>query len=388
LLARTQPRGRLGDTVTAVTSAGAAGRVAIVVRGDRAQADAVMTGSSRFAPLFTAFAERGLAAAPCMFTERAADETRRQLLAVDLALVWVDPVSGDDDRRVLDRILRDVAATGVIVSAHPDVVERMGTKDVLYATRELGWGGDVDRYTSAQDFRRRFPRRLALADGPRVLKQYRGNGGIGVWKVELLDPAGTRRDDARVRVQGARRRDHTTEEVTLGEFVERCLPYFAYNGGVGRLVDQPFQSRITDGLIRCYFVENEVIGFCRQYPAGATNTDTPGSLADGAVSPNTFGLPAAKTMFGANEPAFARLRSLVETTWVPQMQVLVGVELDDLPLLWDADFLFGARREDDGADTYVLCEINVSSVAPFPEETPTKLAAAAAAAVARTRRRR
>jgi hypothetical protein len=37
-----------------------------------------------------------------------------------------------------------------------------------------------------------------------------------------------------------------------------------------------------------------------------------------------------------------------------------------LPILWDCDFLFGAP-DATGSDTYVLCEINVSSVAPYPE---------------------
>ena len=42
----------------------------------------------------------------------------------------------------------------------------------------------------------------------------------------------------------------------------------------------------------------------------------------------------------------------------------------DLPAIWDADFLYGSRELSD-EDTYVLCEINVSSVLPFPEPAPT-----------------
>jgi len=34
--------------------------------------------------------------------------------------------------------------------------------------------------------------------------------------------------------------------------------------------------------------------------------------------------------------------------------------------IWDADFLYGPRMTS-GADTYVLCEINVSSTFTFPE---------------------
>ena len=40
-----------------------------------------------------------------------------------------------------------------------------------------------------------------------------------------------------------------------------------------------------------------------------------------------------------------------------------------------ADFLYGPK-DAAGADTYVLCEINVSSVYPFPDEALAPLAAA------------
>jgi hypothetical protein len=39
----------------------------------------------------------------------------------------------------------------------------------------------------------------------------------------------------------------------------------------------------------------------------------------------------------------------------------VGLPREQLPLLWDCDFLLG-----DGPERFALCEINVSSVAPFP----------------------
>ena len=84
-------------------------------------------------------------------------------------------------------------------------------------------------------------------------------------------------------------------------------------------------------------------------------------------------MPAAKTMFPASEPAFADLKHSLEREWVPGLRHLVGIDDGELPLLWDADFLYGLPT-DAGADTHVLCEINVSSVLPFPEQTPTKLA--------------
>ena len=43
----------------------------------------------------------------------------------------------------------------------------------------------------------------------------------------------------------------------------------------------------------------------------------------------------------------------------------VGLPRDRLPLLWDCDFLSGEPAAE-GTERFVLCEINVSSVAPFP----------------------
>ena len=46
-------------------------------------------------------------------------------------------------RVVLDQMLRDVAARGPWVSAHPDVILKMGVKEVLHRTKHLGWGTDT-----------------------------------------------------------------------------------------------------------------------------------------------------------------------------------------------------------------------------------------------------
>jgi hypothetical protein len=240
---------------------------------------------------------------------------------------------------------------------------------VLYRTRELGWGSETYLYRTVEELERELPARLA-GGGARVLKQHRGNGGIGVQKVELVTPA-VRASEAIVRVQYARTRDEATEDVAVGEFMSRCAKYFAYSGGAGCLVDQPFQPRISEGIIRSYLVKGEVVGFARQYPA--------------AASDRVFGLPSPKTMFRPDDPAFVQLRAKLESEWVPAMQTLVDVDADGLPALWDADFLFGPE-DDAGADTYVLCEINVSSVIPFPPEAPPRVADAVLDALVSRRR--
>jgi hypothetical protein len=65
----------------------------------------------------------------------------------------------------------------------------------------------------------------------------------------------------------------------------------------------------------------------------------------------------------------------METEWLDALCQTLQMETRSLPILWDADFLYGPKTAS-GEDTHVLCEINVSSVYPFPEEALEPLARA------------
>ena len=112
---------------------------------------------------------------PVLYRDEAVREIRDELLSCDAVLVWVNPLDISGDRSQLDPMLREVAGCGVVVSAHPDVIAKIGVKEVLYTTRSMEWGSDVDRYVDAEGLRARFPEHLAA--GPRVLKPNYGNGG-------------------------------------------------------------------------------------------------------------------------------------------------------------------------------------------------------------------
>jgi hypothetical protein len=55
------------------------------------------------------------------------------------------------------------------------------------------------------------------------------------------------------------------------------------------------------------------------------------------------------------------------------MMTTLGIEGSALPIIWDADFLYGARTAA-GEDSFVLCEINVSSVFAVPDDAPAAIA--------------
>src|SRR5712672_1412228 len=228
-------------------------RIGVLWRGDREARRAAAPQNNRYHRVFEELAALGIHAEPAVYADDIADEVREQLLSVDGVLVWVDPIHEGQTRTVLDAILRDVASRGPWVSAHPDVILKMGVKEVLHRTKHLGWGTNTHLYRTPAEFRAAFPSRLQA--GPRVLKQNRGNDGQGVWKVEPL-PGGSET----VRVLHAQR-GSTPEELPLRDFMARCEPYFGWGGCI---IDQPFQRRLAEGMIRCYMGADKVVGFGHQ----------------------------------------------------------------------------------------------------------------------------
>src|SRR3546814_8582784 len=102
----------------------------------------------------------------------------------------------------------------------------MGTKEVLYRTRSMSWGCDTRLYRTFRSLCEELPRCLG-AGAPRVLKQDRGNGGNGVWKVESAAPTASGNPAlapyTRLRVRHAKR-GSVEEALTFGEFLTRCEP--------------------------------------------------------------------------------------------------------------------------------------------------------------------
>ncbi|MBM4268345.1 MAG: Cj0069 family protein [Deltaproteobacteria bacterium] len=306
---------------------------------------------SRFAELFRAFANAGLHAEPAIYHDDFTEEVRAQLLRLDGVLVWHNPIEGGRRRDRLDALLREVAEAGVFVSAHPETIQRLGTKDVLLDVRDLPFGSDVHRVDGVEQLRVELPGRLRA--GPRVLKQHRGQSGVGVWRVALdqSDPRG--RSGARLELRHAERGSEA-ETIDLETLLERLRPYFEPEHG-GHLVDQAWQPRLVDGMVRAYLVGDRVAGFGHQ----AVNALYPASPGQPAPP------PGPRFYHGPELERFQSLRRRLEEEWIGRLASRVGLRAEELPLLWDMDFFHAVPTEED-ADPFALCEINVSSVAPFP----------------------
>jgi hypothetical protein len=158
-------------------------------------------------------------------------------------------------------------------------------------------------------------------------------------------------------------RGSTPEDLPLPAFMARCEDYFGWGGSI---IDQPFQARLPEGMIRCYMGKDKVVGFGHQLIKALISPPP-----EGPNSPEAQ--PGPRVMHPATAAPFQSLREKMENDWTPAMMRTFDLDRATLPIIWDADFLYGPRTAS-GDDTYVLCEINVSSVFAVPDDAPAAIA--------------
>ena len=126
------------------------------------------------------------------------------------------------------------------------------------------------------------------------------------------------------------------------------------------MIDQAWQPRLAEGMVRAYLVQDRVTGF--------------GFQAVNALHPDAT-QPGPRLYHGPELAEFQVLRQQLESSWVRLLCTHTGLPQDKLPLLWDCDFMLGESTTD-GQQQFVLCEVNVSSVSPFPPSSIAPLVAA------------
>jgi hypothetical protein len=258
-----------------------------------------------------------------------------RLSEVDYTLVWINPIEAGLDRNQLDSMLTDLVQAGRRLSAMPSTILKLGTKSILYETQHLAWGSDVRQYKTLADFTSLFEKTLSET-GARVLKQYRGDGGKGVFKVEP-------QVDRTLRVTNAA--DGSQNLLTFDQLVTLVEPYFRAGAP---LIDQIWNPDLTNGVVRCYLTAARVAGF--------------GYQEINMLYPKTMPASSRRRHYYTEECGlFQDLRQLIERDVVPQLLSLYKLREEELPILWDADFFVR------GGGRYTLCEVNASCVSPFPE---------------------
>ncbi|MBD0287134.1 MAG: Cj0069 family protein [Bacteroidota bacterium] len=320
--------------------------IALMVYGDiHSGRDAL--SEDKYKDLANALLSAGFTVQSVLYNDALSESLYSNLLDFDAILVWVNPIEQGKDRRNLDSLLAKLAGKGCLISTHPDVILKIGTKDVLFKTKEMGWGVETKLYSSYEDFVERFPKSLEES-GIKVLKQYRGNGGNGVFKIVKGS------SDKEVTIIHAKNSD-TAKVFSWSDFYKEFRPYFS-NGGL--LIEQEWNNNHANGMVRCYLCGNKVAGFGYQEI---------NALYEITTINGTIHLPPGKRYyFTENCGLFSDLKEIMENSWVPQLQESQSIATDMLPVIWDADFFINNIHSTTAIGKYSLCEINVSSVSPFP----------------------
>ncbi len=297
----------------------------------------------KYRDLATAFRDKGLNVNSVIYNDSIAAELANELRRYDAILVWVNPIEQGNDRKMLDKLLVGLSEHGCLVSAHPDIILKIGTKEILYSTKETEFGVDTKLYHSFEDFKKRFLP-STVSSLIRILKQYRGNGGNGVFKIDVTDIKNNRIGITHA-ISGDKER-----MLTAAGFFEEIRSYFTDNSV---LIDQEWNHNIINGMVRCYLCGAKVTGF--------------GYQEVNALYPNK--LPGRRYYFSEACGLFQDLRDIMENNWIQQLQDIMSIENKMLPVIWDADFFINKVNTEDTKEKYSLCEINVSCVSPFPESS-------------------
>ena len=325
--------------------------IALILYGDENSTRNAFTDDN-YKGLAEALTESGFNVESVLYHHSKAKQLEIDLERFAAVLSWVNPrerLEFGPDNLNLDDILLSLSSKGVFVSTHPDIILKIGTKKVLYTTRDMDWGGDIETYNDYADFENRFIHSLDNSN-VRILKQYRGESGRGIFKVYLKDY-----ENKTVGVIHAAS-DGEERIFTLNEFYVEFKQYFE-NGGL--LINQRWADGIINGMVRCYLTGTKVSGF--GYQETVALCPLLNNQKDSAIKPTS-----RRFYFSEDCGLFQDLRKIMESKWIPQLQEIHSISEDEMPLLWDIDFFINDVNTANTEAKYTLCEMNVSCVSPFP----------------------
>ncbi|HWI93963.1 MAG TPA: Cj0069 family protein [Flavisolibacter sp.] len=318
--------------------------VALMIYGEPGSSRNALT-EEKYKKLAEKFIEREYNLHSVCYHDSVSDALSNELTKFDAILVWVNPIEQQGDRKRLDGLLKDLSDRGVFVSAHPDTILKIGTKEILYKVRNEEFGMDTRLYPSPEDFKENFL--TSIRSGVRILKQYRGNGGKGVFKVDASEI-----NQNKIIITHATQGDENII-MSLDDFYRLVESYF--NPG-SMLIEQEWNPNIINGMVRCYLTGKKVRGF--------------GYQEVNALYPkmnSIFRKPSQRFYFSEGCGLFQDLKNIMEASWISRLQKIAEVEDEQLPVIWDADFFINEINTKNTGSKYSLCEINASSVSPFPE---------------------
>ena len=319
--------------------------IALLIFGEPGSIRNALT-EEKYKKLAAHFIEKGFEVDSVLYHDSISGKLATELLKYNALLVWVNPIEQQGDRKILDALLAQLSSHGCFVSAHPGTILKLGTKEILYKVKDTEFGGDVNLYNSFEEFKKHFSKEVT---GVRILKQYRGNGGDGVYKVDTANLKNNK-----VIVTHAK---SGNEEMSM-TLEDLFLQFESYFNNDGMLIEQKWNPNIINGMVRCYLSGSRVTGF--------------GYQEINALYPIINGIykkPSQRFYYTEDCRLFKDLKEIMEKSWVSQLQKLTGLNNEELPVIWDADFFINKINSENAVEKYSLCEINASCVSPFPESS-------------------
>jgi glutathione synthase/RimK-type ligase-like ATP-grasp enzyme len=237
--------------------------------------------------------------------------------------------------------LRNLSNMGLVGMSHPDEMVTLGSKDLLF--KLVGSSlvpSDIFVYNTIKEFKNKFPQ--SLAKGDRVLKQNRGSTGVGIWRVELVNPIESNELTKESQIKCTEAKDNQVKYYSLEHFMSLCEKYIV--GKSGLLIDVPYLPRIKEGEIRVLLVGKNPIHIIHKKPADAENAFS-ATLYSGAKY-TTHGIEEFPDLINNFKRFFPLIAQITK--------------MESLPLIWTADFIMS--NDDFGNDTFILSEVNCSCV--------------------------
>jgi hypothetical protein len=111
-----------------------------------------------------------------------------------------------------------------------------------------------------------------------------------------------------VRVRHAKRGSLETT-MSLAAFMAQCEPYFVPGDG---MIDQTYQRRLPEGMVRCYLVRDRVAGFGEQQ-VNALYPVEPGASVTSAPQ------PGPRLCYPPTRSDFQRLKDRLEREWLERI---------------------------------------------------------------------
>jgi hypothetical protein len=272
------------------------------------------------------------------------DSTVDELLAHVLSLKVsfyvsrVDPAKYEDytEAKYLE-FLRALLAEGIEGSTEPDVMMKLGTKQVVHQLRDTKIGSsDVEIYRTKEELATGFLKFLQRHPEGCVLKQNRGAGGKGVFWIKTATSDVEGQILCREAHEASLRKFSSWDEF-VDEFTLQFLPD-------SFLVSMPYYKNVQDGEVRCVMTQTKPICIVHKHPVA----DEAGEYFSCTVK------SGARIEYIYDFQANSEWENLSRTvvSVLPELQSTLGIK--NLPHLWTMDFL----KNDDGK--YVLGEINCS----------------------------